>query len=116
MVNSIGWGQGADNNSIGWGQGAINNIAWGKECYNSDSQQTDLTGDYAFLDTFITSFSDVVTTDLGVFEGTSCLYYTIKSYISNGGILFAPFNERTIADGGIIESNVCLINFVNSLT
>lgn len=116
MANSIGWGRGADNNAIGWGQGAINNIGWGYSHYISSSPETDLTGDYAFIDTFITSFSSRIATDLGTFEASSCLYNSLFGLITQGGIYENAFGNRVVTDSGVIEAEVCLINFVNSLT
>jgi hypothetical protein len=116
MANSIGWGRGADNNAIGWGQGAINNIGWGYSQYVSYSGETDITGDYAFIDTFITSFSSRITTDSGTFEASSCLYNSLFGEISQGGIYENAFNNRVLTDSGVMEADNCLINFVNSLT
>lgn len=117
MANSIGWGQGSSNNSIGWGQGDINNnIAWGIVYGLSWSPETDLTGDYGFIDAFITSFSSRITTDSGTFEASSCLYNSLKGMITDGGIYENAFGNRVVTDSGVMEADVCLINFVNSLT
>ena len=117
MANSIGWGQGSSNNSIGWGQGDINNnIAWGIAYNFAYAGQTDITGGMAYLVTFVNNFQTRVTTDLGTFEAYSCLYNTINGDLSNGGALFLPFRARVLADGGVSEAEVCLIDFINTLT
>ena len=44
MANSNGWGDGAANNTIGWGQGADNEIGWGSVYSVSSAGLTDIIG------------------------------------------------------------------------
>jgi hypothetical protein len=44
MANTNGWGDGAANNTIGWGQGANNEIGWGDIHADSWAGLTDITG------------------------------------------------------------------------
>jgi hypothetical protein len=44
MANSNGWGDGAANNTIGWGQGADNEIGWGSVYSVSSAGLTDIVG------------------------------------------------------------------------
>jgi len=77
MANSIGWGQGANNNNIGWGQGAFNNlISWGYSHYISYSGETDIVGNEGGI-TF--NFTTRVLADSGIFEAQSCLLTTLTN-------------------------------------
>lgn len=77
MVNSNGWGQGANNNAIGWGQGAFNNsISWGYLHYTSWSGDTDIVGNEGGISY---NFQQRVITDSGVYEANSCLLSTLEN-------------------------------------
>jgi hypothetical protein len=77
MANSIGWGQGANNNTIGWGQGAFNNnIYWGYSHYSSYSGETDIVGNEGGINT---NFMNRIISDSGIIEAQSCLLLTLKN-------------------------------------
>jgi hypothetical protein len=66
MANTIGWGQGV-NNDIGWGQGSTNNdIGWGSVYEVSESGETLLeviSGPLTVDSTLYTSDSTLLTAD-----------------------------------------------------
>jgi hypothetical protein len=77
MSNSIGWGQGANNNGIGWGQGAFNNsIGWGSSHYVSYAGETEIVGNEGGL---AYDFSVRISADSGVFEANSCLLTSLNN-------------------------------------
>ena len=68
MANSIGWGQGANNNNIGWGLGAyVNLISWGKSQKTSLARETDIFGGLFQINL---GFQGRVAPDLGTFESS----------------------------------------------
>lgn len=78
MANSIGWGQGSNNNNIGWGLGAyVNLIYWGKQQKTSWAGETDIFGGLFQINL---GFQSRVTPDLGIFEASQCLTNNLMNF------------------------------------
>jgi len=77
MVNSIDWGQGANNNEIGWGQSANNNINFGLIYANSYCPETEI---FANEIKDVLSLISRMSKESGtVFEAKQCLINLIEN-------------------------------------